>query len=103
MHSGDITVLVLPFINGIFAFGTVLIACEIGQRMNEAFDKINFTIDQFNWYSFPIGMQQMLPIIIAVAQQPITLECFGSIKCTREVFKKVGILNNQISGKLAFA
>lgn len=76
---------------GIFSLTIVLIACELGQRMSDAFDEMNFTIGQFDCYLFPIEIQRMLPLIIANAQQPVTLECFGSIKCTREVFKNVGI------------
>lgn len=30
-------------------------------------------------------------MIIANAQEPVELECFGSIKCSRDVFKNVGI------------
>ena len=89
MHHKNIMPLLLLIINGIIAFAMVFIACEIGQRMNDAFDKIDFTIDQSDWYLFPIGVQRMLPTIIAVAQQPVSLECFGSITCTREVFKNV--------------
>ena len=69
----------------------MFIACEISQRVNDAFNGLNLTIHQFDWYLFPIEIQRMLPMIIVVAQQPVTLECFGSISCSREVFKNVGI------------
>lgn len=83
--------LLLLILNGGFAFTTVLIACELGHRMNCSFERILFTIEQFDWYLFPIEIQRMLPLIIAIAQQPVTLECFGSIECSRQVFKNVGI------------
>ena len=83
--------LILPVINGICGSVLTFIACELGQRMSDAFEGIEFTIDQFDWHLFPIEIQQMLPMIMAAAQQPVLLECFGSIACTRETFKKVRI------------
>lgn len=91
LHRGDIMILLVPVINGIIGLILAFIACEIGQRTGNAFDKIDFTIKQFDWYLFPIEIKQMLPMIIAVAHQPVSLECFGSITCTKEVFKNVGI------------
>lgn len=46
-------------------------------------------IDALDWYIFPIEMQKMLPTILIEAQQLVALECFGSILCSREVFKQV--------------
>lgn len=81
----------LPVINGFIALALVFIACELGQRMNDAFEGIGFTIEQFNWYLLPIGIKKMLPMIHLIGQQPVSLECFESITCTRYVFKDVGI------------
>ena len=57
--------------------------------MSIEFDDINDLINQFDWYSFPLKMQQMLPFILANAQQPVGFECFGSFACNRELFRKV--------------
>ena len=89
MHHGNIMPLLLTILNGFIAFATVFIACELGQRMNNAFDGIDLTIDHFKWYLFPIEIKRVLPMIIVAAQQPVSLECFGSIICTRDVFKNV--------------
>lgn len=62
---------------------------ELGQRITNAFDDIDETIGQFDWYLFPIGVQKMLPTILIHAQKPVTLDCFGKISCLRESFKKV--------------
>lgn len=80
---------------GFFGLTTVFIICELGQRMNNDFHEIHNTIDRLDWYLFPIKIQRMLPTIIANAQQPILLECFGSITCTRETFKKVSYTDSQ--------
>lgn len=75
--------------DGIFALATVFAACELGQRITDAFDEVNFTFVQFDWYLFPTEIKRMLPVIIANAQQPYEMECFGSITCSRDVFKNV--------------
>lgn len=93
-------VLLLPVINGIFGLATIFSASELGQRMNDAFEEIDLSIDQFNWYLFPIGIQRLLPMIIANAQQTVSMECFGSIVCTRDVFKNVGIFINPVEEPL---
>lgn len=81
--------LILLISIGIFGFVLALIGCEIGQRISDAFDKIDLTIEQFSWYLFPIEIKRMLPMIMSITQQTISLECFGSITCTRNVFKNV--------------
>lgn len=88
--------MMIMFTCGILALVTVLIVCELGQRMSDAFDGIDFTTEQFDWYSFPINIKRMLPTIMAIVQQPAELECFGSITATREVFRKVSIKQQSI-------
>lgn len=84
-------ILLVPVANGIIGLILAFIACEIGQRTSNAFDNIDFSMKQFDWYLLPIEIKQMLPMIISIAHQPVSLECFGSISCTREVFKNVSI------------
>ena len=72
-----------------YARGVVLIICELGQRVSDAFQQIADTIENFNWYLFPMEIQQTLPILLMGAQQPVVLECFGSISASRETFKNV--------------
>lgn len=79
----------LLFVMGIFALALVFIICELGQRMSDTFDEIDSTLDKSDWYLFPIEIKRMLPMIIANAQEPVSLECFGSIICSRNTFKNV--------------
>lgn len=74
----------------IYGFGAVLISCDLGQRMSDRWGEINSTIVQLKWYLFPNELKRFLPIIIAAAQQPVKLVCFGRFSLSREVFKKVG-------------
>lgn len=93
--------LLLLILCGIFAFATVFITCEIGQRINDAFGELAYAIVQFDWYLLPMEIKRMLPVIIAIAHKPFSLKCFGCIICTREVFIKVSIKqSNQQSDKL---
>lgn len=75
----------------LFAQSMVLafIPCELGERMSDATSGINDSIDQFDWHSFPVEIQKILPTVLIGVQQPIEIRCFGSIACTRETFKQV--------------
>ena len=63
--------------------------CELASRMSIGFEDINDLIDQFDWYLMPLETQQMLPLIMVNAQQPVGFQCFGSFACNRDLFKKV--------------
>lgn len=93
-HDYDFMVLSVTVFVSCYAFCTLFIACELGQRMNDSFGGITYMIGLCDWQLFPIEVKRMLPAVLAILQQPVSLECFGSILCTREVFKKVGL--NQI-------
>lgn len=71
------------------SFAVIFIFCECGERVCGAFDEINETFDQFNWYLLPIEEQNKLLMLLSGAQISITFRCFGSISCVREVFKQV--------------
>lgn len=67
----------------------VLIICELGQRMTDAFEEIDDVIGKFQWYSFPDALKRLMPFMIQFAQQPVDIEFFGSISCSRDTFEKV--------------
>lgn len=72
-----------------YAFCSVLVVCELGERFTIAYDGIDCEIEKFDWYSFPIEVQRLLPVLMLNAQQPVTIECFASTSTNREAFKKV--------------
>lgn len=79
----------IPIAQLFVSFGLVFICCELAQRITNKFDEINAQIDKFKWYSFPLKVQKILPTLMVNAQQPVDLECFGSIACNRETFQRV--------------
>lgn len=91
-HELNAVVLFEIIFEGGYAFGLVLISCELGQQMTDAFESCNTVLCELEWYLFPVGIRKMLPPILLIAQVPVRLECFGSNACTRESFKKVCIV-----------
>lgn len=69
--------------------GLAFIPCELGERTSGTFVEICDEIDNFDWYAFPMKIQKILPLILINAQEPVAIECFGSIACARDVFKRV--------------
>lgn len=72
-----------------YLFAPIFGVCEFGERLYGTFEEINAVYNQFAWYSFPYNVQQMLPILIMVAQNPIELRVFGSIACGRITLQNV--------------
>lgn len=88
-HNSSPAILLVLIVEVFYQFGSVFVTCELGERLTNMFDEFDNDIGQYKWYLFPIGMQQVLPIIIENVQRPVYFECFGSISCLRESFKKV--------------
>lgn len=72
-----------------YSLTVVFLVCELCQRATDAFYEINHTVDEFDWYLYPIEIQRMLPTILVVTQKIVGQECFGSILCVRNTFMKV--------------
>lgn len=88
-HENNLLVLLVLFFEACYSFGLIFIVCELCQRATNEFGDVNDVIGQFAWYRFPTIIKKRLPTIIQFAQQDIVFECFGSISCSREAFKKV--------------
>lgn len=73
----------------ISSFSLVFIGCELAGLITYQVDVPNDEINQFNWYLFPLKIQQILPMFMANAQKTVGLQCFGSANCDRDTFKKV--------------
>lgn len=89
LNEFNLIMLVVLFVNVSYAFGLIFIVCELCQKITDGFNKMNETLNQFNWQSYPIEVQRLLPIFIIITQQPMDFKVFGSIACCRESFKNV--------------
>lgn len=67
----------------------VFTICELSQRLTNGYSDVNDMIVQFEWYLFPYEIRRILPVILNAVQQPVEFECFGSVACSRESFRKV--------------
>lgn len=68
---------------------TAYITCEIGERLNTEFMEVFQLIEQLKWYLFPTKVRKLLPFIMISVQEPVNIECFASISCCRDTFKRV--------------
>lgn len=85
----------MTILSVVYAFMVFFISCELGQRLNVAFDECSELVDQFAWYRFPKEVKRLLPLTLNFTQQPIELKCFGSVACSRETFETVSFNANQ--------
>lgn len=85
-----------------YAFGEVFIICELCQRLTNKFDEINNAIDQVKWYRLPNKIQRILLTLLINVQQPVFIECFGSISCCRETFEKVSFPYTELNKYVEF-
>lgn len=76
-------------LDGFNACVSLFVACELAQRITNAFEEISLSVGLFKWYRFPDGIKQMLPTILIMVQQPVEFECFGSFSMCRASFKQV--------------
>lgn len=72
-----------------WAITLIGVVCELGQRFSNAFQGFDITVNQLEWYTYPLIVQRMLPIILMNAHDPIVIKCFGGILCERDTFKRV--------------
>lgn len=73
----------------IYAFGILLVVCELSERIVNAFGELSGVIDQCDWHLYPVEIQKLLPFLIMNTSKPIAIEYFGSLTCSRSSFKKV--------------
>lgn len=80
-------ILILPYSS--WSFGFVYVVCELCQQTTDAYEEFEDILEQFSWYRFPDGIKRIMPMAIYFVQEPVAIECFGSLACSRETFKKV--------------
>lgn len=96
--------LFIPMVFLIVALTTVFIFSELGQRVNNQSNEVYNEILRCDWYTYPMAVQKILPIILNGAQQAVEIKGFGNIVFSRESFTMVSqfYLENQKKKKHKF-
>lgn len=63
--------------------------CHLGHGLSTGQEEMADEFYQISWYELPPRMQKLLMLPIDAAQNPIQLQAFGSIECSRGMFTKV--------------
>lgn len=84
--------IVRPLLASFWSFNVQLVFCHYGQTVTDRFEEIVNALGGNDWYTFPIEIQRMLPIIINVSQKPVLISGFGNLLYTHESFKKVSVV-----------
>lgn len=91
-QSGNSTELIKPLFLSFWSFAIIFILCEFGGSLTCQYDEWIDIIYQSDWNTYPSDIQRMLSTVILAAQEPIVLQAFGNLSCTRESSKKVNCL-----------
>lgn len=90
--NANLALIIWPLGQMCCSFTLVFTICEVGERVTIAFSEIDELIVLLDWYLFPKATWQILPIILTVAQKPVTFHGFGNISYTREAIKNVVVV-----------
>lgn len=71
------------------SFVVIVVVCEFFQRTTDHFKMVGDAFCSFDWYLLPIDMQRILIMVMANAQQPITIRGFANTSCVRVSVKSV--------------
>lgn len=70
-------------------FISILFICEAGERVTTQFEAFAKELEQCNWYGFSIRMQRLYVFFLLDTQQPVNIQSYAGIQCTRDTFKNV--------------
>lgn len=73
----------------IWAYLWIFCICFFGERVTNAFEDLEHTVYQCDWYLFPREIQKFVPTIMINVQQPVNIRIFGKFNCTLRTFKQV--------------
>lgn len=88
--SPNISVLVRLVCLQYWAFLSILLICELGDRVINSFR----TIDVYSlcdWHLFPANMRRVLPTVLINIQTAVALEGYGNVRCSRDTCKRVNL------------
>ena len=84
----------------LFVVVYIVFLCLVGDTATTHFECVNTSLWSCSLNEFPIEIQKTLPMILAATQNPVYMEGFMNVRCTREVLKLVNWIQ-QIHVKLS--
>lgn len=72
-----------------WSFVQIFVFCNLGESVSALFSQIDNLFYCCDWYTFPTDIQRILPTVMMAAQQPVDIQGFANLKCTRDAFKRV--------------
>lgn len=82
-------VLPRPIVSNICQFSWIYLLCNNGEEVSSKFGKLSDSFFHCSWYTFPTDLQKLIPIVINFAQKDVRMNGIGNLACTRETFKQV--------------
>lgn len=76
-----------------WAYVSIFMFCEFGEKVCTGFSEIGIAIDQLEWYLLPNEMWHILLTVKVVAHKSVGFCGFGRASCAREIFKQVWNFN----------
>lgn len=99
LNTGD-HMLLISILNALITWSCLFyLLCDYGELVTDAFEELNRSIFDISWYACSADAQKMVLMMIRTSQQAVRLKGYGSINCSRDMFKQV----NGIAEKLAFS
>lgn len=86
--SPNISALVRLICLQFWAYFSILLICELGDRVINHFEDIDISY-LCNWHMFPTNVRRILPMVLMNTQFAVTLAGYGNIPCSRDTCKRV--------------
>lgn len=87
--------LIRPLFLMIWSFVIEFHAWNLGEQVCTHFEAIHDTLLESEWYSLPIEIQKLLPVLMMTTQQPVSVSGFANTILAWETFRKVILKVNQ--------
>lgn len=79
----------------IWSFAAIFLFCEFGEKVTERFEKFHDELWQCDWYLCSAEIQRIYLLFMVDVQQLALFKGYANIRCTREMFKKVKLIENR--------
>lgn len=89
LNTGD-HMLLISILNALITWSCLFyLLCDYGELLTDAFEELNRSIFDISWYACSADAQKMVLMMVRTSQQAVRLKGYGSINCSRDMFKQV--------------